>query len=136
MSEPLVVPLPSHPAYDAFVTHLADIGLAPARPFDVEMFVPMPDGSPGQLLQVSDPDGPPPPELGDRLGELARHVADSGVDRILVMVRGVPLPEWAEALFGRLVDAVGPVRISVDLLGVEGYRWMSWHLGRGDRSVA
>ena len=60
-------------------------------------------------------------------GQLAEVILQLGVERVVLQVYGVPIPDWAVRVFEELRAAVGNV-LPVDLLGVDGYRWESWRL--------
>ena len=125
MTEKLSVPKPHPAAYDAYVTHLVDAGIGgPA--YDVELWLPHPDG--GGVVVSVDGEGSPPAPMFGRL--LATQLLALGVDHALLLVRGVPLPDWACELYAELVDELAGAVTTVDLLGVDGCRWQSWQLSR------
>ena len=130
MTNPLSVPNPHPAAYDAYVTHLADAGIGAPDEYDVELWLPDPDGG-GVVVSLDGEGSPPRPGLG-RL--LAAQLLALRVDRALLLVRGVPLPDWAGDLYAELVDEAAGEVATLDLLGVDGCRWESWALSR--RSAA
>ncbi len=111
------------PAYDAFVTELEDRGIGAPSGYDVAIFLPAPDADADPVVFSLDSEGhPPPAALGS---SLAAVLAGLAVDGALVVVRGVPLPEWATRFYVSLRTALGGAIGRLDLLGVDGYRWES-----------
>ncbi|HVF19446.1 MAG TPA: hypothetical protein VNA14_04295 [Mycobacteriales bacterium] len=126
MTEKLSVPQPHPAAYDAYVTQLVDTGIGGPARYDVELWLPHPDGG-GVVIAVDGDGAPLAPSFG-RL--LATQLQALQVDHALMLVRGVPLPDWACALYAELVDEAAGAVSTLDLLGVDGFRWESWMLSR------
>ncbi|MFN2626513.1 MAG: hypothetical protein ABR520_10575, partial [Mycobacteriales bacterium] len=77
------------------------------------------------VLSIDSEDRPPPAALGT---SLAAVLAGVGVDRALFVVAGVPLPDWATALFAVVETELAGAIPQLDLLGVDSYRWESYRL--------
>ena len=130
----LVIPPPSAPAYDAYVTFTQDEGMGYVNPYDVELWLPLPGDDGGGTCAIIDSEsGPPPPGMGRRLA--AMLLAVPGLERALVKVHGVPCQPWAIDLYRDLLAELDG-RLPTDLLAVEGYRWWSWTLAGGIVSAA
>ena len=126
MRNKLSVPKPHPAAYDAYVTHLVDAGIGAPEAYDVELWLPDPGG--GGVVVSIDGEGSPPRGGMGRL--LATQLLALRVDHALLLVSGVPLPDWAVDLYAELVDEAAGEVTTLDLLGVDGFRWESWALSR------
>lgn len=130
----LVIPTPSAPAYDAYVTYLQDEGIGVVKRYDVELWLPFPGEDAGGTCAVIDGQGRPPrPDIGRNLAVVINGIPE--LERALVKVHGVPCPGWAIELYRDLLGALDG-RVTTDLLAVEGYRWESWVLSGGLPAVA
>jgi hypothetical protein len=130
----LVIPPPSAPAYDAYVTFTADEGIGYVNPYDVELWLPFPGPDGGGTCAIIESEGAPPPRgMGGRLAAMLLQVPD--LDRALVKVHGVPCERWAIELYRDLLGALDG-SVATDLLAVDGYRWQSWVLSGGFASAA
>lgn len=129
-----MIPTPSAPAYDAYVTYTQDEGIGYVNPCDVELWLPFPGPGGGGTCAVIEGEGkPPPPGMGAKLATMLLQLPE--IERALVKVHGVPCPGWAVELYRDLLAELDG-RLSTDLLAVEGYRWQSWVLCGGLASAA
>lgn len=130
----LVIPPPSAPAYDAYVTFTQDEGIGRVTPYDVELWLPFPGEDAGGTCAIMESHGEaPPPGIGRRVATMLLTVP--GLERALVKVHGVPFQPWAVELYADLLAELDR-RLPTDLLAVEGYRWQSWVLSGGIADVA
>ncbi|HVE63001.1 MAG TPA: hypothetical protein VNB94_04285 [Mycobacteriales bacterium] len=130
----LVIPSPSTPAYDAYVTYTQDEGIGYVNPYDVELWLPFPGPDGGGTCAVIDGEGTaPPPGMGAKLAALVVDLPD--LERVLVKVHGVPCPGWAIELYRDFLAELDG-RLPCDLLAVQDYRWQSWVLSGGLATAA
>ena len=127
----LVIPSPHPAAYDAFVTYTQDLDIGYVNPRDVELWVPDPgEQGGGSALIIENIADALTADSPRALAAVLLGIRErTGITRVLVKVHGVPWPAWASRLYEGLVAELDG-RVASDLLGVDGYRWMSWQLHR------